>query len=279
MTEEEIKPTEEKPPEEKKKFKINAWMISSIVLVIVLIGVLIFFGTGLTGMIVVDNDNVLEPEEAAVNVLKFINENLVQPGTEASFVSVEDFEGIYNVTISYQERDIFVFVTKDGTYAFLSAPLDITQELSEPEEPEQPQQPQETLKADKPENTDIESFLDSGEDICYEDGKPIIRMYANSGCGFCKWNKPIYEKVVKEYVDQGKIVAYLWEDGKNILSDEQEAQPQEESALYQKYGFRGVPAFIFGCKYYRAGAKFSRVENGEELEEAELRTVIEDLLG
>ena len=88
----------------------------------------------------------------------------------------------------------------------------------------------------------------------------------------------MFEEVAKEYMDEGKIVAYLWENGKNILSEDQEAIPPEEEALRQKYGFTGVPAFIFGCKYYRSGAPYSRAENGEELEEAELRIVIEDLI-
>ncbi|MCK4714208.1 MAG: thioredoxin family protein, partial [Candidatus Aenigmarchaeota archaeon] len=129
-----------------------------------------------------------------------------------------------------------------------------------------------------PENLEIQTFYDSGEDVCYEDGKPVIRMYASSGCGYCTWNKPMYEEVAREYPDAGKIVAYLWEDGKNMLSEEQEAMPIGEDLLRQKYGFSGVPAFIFGCKYYRSGAAYSRAENGEVLEEAELRTVIEDIL-
>ncbi|MCK4336156.1 MAG: hypothetical protein KAW40_05545, partial [Candidatus Aenigmarchaeota archaeon] len=157
---------------------------------------------------------------------------------------------------------------------------EICEEASKLAPPQPPTPPTpEFPKRDKPENTNIKTFLDSGADICYEDGKPVIRMYASSGCGYCGWNKPMYEKVVKEYMDQGKIVAYLWEDGKNILSDEQETIPPEEEALRQQYGFTGVPAFIFGCKYYRSGASFSHVENGEALEEEELRNVIEDLLG
>jgi protein-disulfide isomerase len=149
---EEIEATEEKKSVKMSKMpKMNIWMITSIILVIILIGVLVYFGTGISGMTVADSDNSLKPEEAALKAIKFINENLVQPGTEASFVSVADFEGIYNVTVSYQDNDISVFVTKDGTNMFLSAPLDITTPLPQAEETQEEQQSEEILKTDKPE--------------------------------------------------------------------------------------------------------------------------------
>ncbi|NIO44997.1 MAG: hypothetical protein GTN36_05600 [Candidatus Aenigmarchaeota archaeon] len=154
MTEEIKGNLEEKISEEKKGFKMpkkNIWMITSIVLVIVLASVLVLFGTGVTSMTIAGSEDIIEPEDAAVKALEFINGNLVQPGTEASFVSVEDFEDIYNVTLSYQDREISVFLTRDGSYMFLASPLDITKELPTPEQPEQPEQPEELPKTNKPE--------------------------------------------------------------------------------------------------------------------------------
>ena len=149
MDEEEMESKiEEKVLAKKRNFKIssmNPWMIFSIVLIIVLIAVAIF-EAGFAGT--TTTSNTVKPEEAAFKAIKFINDNLVQPNTTASFVSVTDFEGVYNVTTSYQGRNISLFVTKDGTYMFLSSPLDITQALPQPEETTQ--QPQETPKTDKP---------------------------------------------------------------------------------------------------------------------------------
>ena len=136
------------------------------------------------------------------------------------------------------------------------------------------------IKSDRPANSGIQTFYDSGRDICYEDGKPIMRMYAASGCGYCKWNKPIFEKVVKEYIEAGKVTGYLWEDNKNLLSEGgQESITKEEHDIYTEYNPQGsVPTIVMGCKYYRIGSSFARMENGEVLEEAELRAVIEDIL-
>jgi glutaredoxin len=128
--------------------KMNTWMIVSIVLLVILIGTVIVYGTGVTGMFV--SSNSIKPEEAGVKTIKFINDNLVAPNTTASFVSASEFEGIYNVTVSYQGRNISVFLTKDGSYMFLSAPLDITQQLPTQNDQTQQQQPTETPKTDKP---------------------------------------------------------------------------------------------------------------------------------
>jgi len=130
-----------------KLTKVNPWMIISVILVIVVIAVVIFFRGGSTGMAVASNN--LNSEEAANTALKFINENLVQPNTTATLVNVTKFKGIYNVTVSYQERDVSVFLTEDGTNMFLSTPLDITKKLPAQEEQQQ-EQPTETPKTGKP---------------------------------------------------------------------------------------------------------------------------------
>ena len=145
MTEEEIKPIKATEETKFRVPKMNTWMIISILLLVVLIGVVIAFGTGATGFSVAKG---LTPEEVGVKAIAFINENLVTPNTTASFVSAKEFEGIYNVTVSYQGRDIPVFITKDGTFMFLSAPLNITENI--PTQETEQEQPTETPKTDKP---------------------------------------------------------------------------------------------------------------------------------
>ena len=90
--------------------------------------------------------NVLKPEEASLKAVKFINENLVAANTTASFVSVSDFQGIYNISVDYQGRNVSVYITKDGSYMFLSSPLDITQSLPQATQQQQPIQTPKTAK-------------------------------------------------------------------------------------------------------------------------------------
>ncbi len=128
--------------EKRKSAKMNVWMIVSIVLIVALVGVLIFsFGKN-------SAPSTLNSEDAGVKAIKFINENLVSPGTNASLVSVSDFGNFYNVTVLYQETNIPVYLTKDGVNMFLSNPLNITKEI--PKASEQQTQATEVTKTDNP---------------------------------------------------------------------------------------------------------------------------------
>jgi len=136
-----INMTEETKKELKKD--INHWKIISLVLIVVLC-IALFLLIGGIGF-----SESISPEEASNKAIEFINTNLVQPGTSASFVSVEDVAGLYNVTVSYQENDIPVFVTKDGTYMFLSLPLNLSESLETETETEEYEAP-EVVKTDRP---------------------------------------------------------------------------------------------------------------------------------
>lgn len=123
-------------------------------------------------------------------------------------------------------------------------------------------------------------ILDEG--VCTEDGKPIIRLFSTTWCPHCVWTTPVYESVVQEYVDAGKIVAKHWEVDINddTLTEEVEGTiPEDELAWYKTFNPRGsIPTFVFGCKYYRIGAPYERMENGTVLEEQEFRDVIDAIL-
>ena len=51
-------------------------------------------------------------------------------------------------------------------------------------------------------------FKDNGKEICTIEGKPVVRLYGTTTCPHCKWVGPTYDKVVEEYVAEGKIVSY-----------------------------------------------------------------------
>jgi thiol-disulfide isomerase/thioredoxin len=123
-----------------------------------------------------------------------------------------------------------------------------------------------------------------GMSICKVDGKPVIRMYGTTVCPHCTWVSPAFEEAVKEYVSQGKIVAYHWQldSGDDLLSPEKETVvPGSESGIYSSFNPAGtVPTYVFGCKYYRIGNGFENQRNHEELakEKAEFERVIELVL-
>jgi thiol-disulfide isomerase/thioredoxin len=125
------------------------------------------------------------------------------------------------------------------------------------------------------------TFADTGDEICIEDGKPIIRLYSTTWCPHCTWIADTFDQTVKEYVDKGLIVAYHWEfDTKdNTLTPEVEGDiPLAEMDTFQRYNPDGsIPTFLFGCKYLRIGNGYER-QNDLAAEKAEFVKLIEELI-
>lgn len=117
--------------------KINPWIITTIVLLVVCLVLVVqpgIFGLGVTGQATaVGGDGTvvggLTADQAGNKAVEYINNNLIQDG-EATFVSVEEFtSGVYKVTTKYQGNDIDIYITKDGKWLFVSAPFDTTEEI------------------------------------------------------------------------------------------------------------------------------------------------------
>ena len=128
-------------------------------------------------------------------------------------------------------------------------------------------------------NTEKSTFKSTGDEICTQDGKPIIREFSTTWCPHCKWIKDTYAKVVKEY--EGQIIAYQWDIDKNddALTEGLESYiPEEELEIFKKYNPKGsIPTFVFGCKYVRVGNGYES-QGDLEAEEAEFRKIIEELI-
>lgn len=125
-----------------------------------------------------------------------------------------------------------------------------------------------------------DSFSVSSEDICKENGKPLVILFSTTTCPHCKWIKSTFDSVAKEYADAGKIAAYHWEldTGDNTLTAAKESKiPDDYANMFWKYSQKGgVPTFVFGCKYYRIGNAY---ESSGDLsaEEKEFRSVLDSL--
>jgi len=128
----------------------------------------------------------------------------------------------------------------------------------------------------------ISTFSIRNNPICKEDGKPVIRMYSTTWYPENDWIGEIFENVVNEYIQEGKIVAYHWQidTGDNTLTEEiEENVPDSEIDILKQFDpDMSIPAFIFGCKYYRIGTRYKSEENGAEKEAQEFRNVIDEIL-
>ncbi|MBN2127221.1 MAG: hypothetical protein JW703_02395, partial [Candidatus Diapherotrites archaeon] len=98
-------------------------------------------------------------------------------------------------------------------------------------------------------------------------------------CSHCNWVKEAFDETVKLYSNE--ITAYHWQLDvqDNLLTPEFEGIiPENEIKLFTALTPQGsVPAFFFGCKYYRIGNGFES-QNNLKSEVAEFKAVIEELI-
>lgn len=128
----------------------------------------------------------------------------------------------------------------------------------------------------------VATFYDkASKEICKQDNKPVVYLFSTTWCPHCQWVTETFDRVAKEYVSQGKIIASHWELDTNddTLTDAQESSvPAAATAAYQEFNPRGsIPTFVFGCKYYRVGNGYERTDSLED-EEKEFRALIDYLI-
>lgn len=121
------------------------------------------------------------------------------------------------------------------------------------------------------------NFKATQDEICIENGKPIIRRYTASTCTKCKEVEPSFKMAVADY----KVIVKEWEldTGDNLNTEIVEtALPESEYKILKKYNPKGaVPAYVFGCKYVRIGDAFSELNLIEE--ENAFREILQELIG
>jgi len=103
--------------------KVNVWAVFTVVLLVLLV-LSLFNGWSFTGMTV----GVSSADAVGKKALDYLNNNVVQAGTSASYVSTKDLGSVYEITILYQGRNTTIYSTKDGKMLFLYA-FDTSQTL------------------------------------------------------------------------------------------------------------------------------------------------------
>ena len=86
--------------------------------IIILSLILAFFATGcsLTGA---DSPKILAPEEAKATAIDFINNNLMQPGSEVSVKEISEDNNLYKIVLNMSEgQEITSYLSKDGKLFF-----------------------------------------------------------------------------------------------------------------------------------------------------------------
>jgi predicted DsbA family dithiol-disulfide isomerase len=108
--------------------KSNIWMHSTAILLIVLI---IFVAFNYTSS---KAGAFKTATECSTKAIDFLNTNLVSPGTTASLKDVKEVAGVYEITTSYQNASIPVYMSKDCEMLFVSF-INTSKEIPSQESP------------------------------------------------------------------------------------------------------------------------------------------------
>jgi len=138
--------------EPKKIKKTLIWQVIAAVLAIALIVSIYYFKTsGNQG----DVSGTLSKEDVKTQMLSFIKDNLVAPGTAVDITSIEEENGMYKINVSVQGQSIESYSTKDGKIFFPQA-MNLEQVKKQTEEAKKSQEEtaakeaEGTPKSDKP---------------------------------------------------------------------------------------------------------------------------------
>lgn len=91
-------------------------MIAAILGIVALLIIIVMMTTGGAS-----GGNTVPAQQCANKMINYVNNNLVQPGSTASFISVNETKGLYEVKVNYQNHDISLYATKDCSLIFTNA--------------------------------------------------------------------------------------------------------------------------------------------------------------
>lgn len=174
-------------------------------------------------------------QQTAEKAVSFVNGNLLAEGLTASLNGVEEVSGILKIGLKVGEQEYSSYITKDGKIFFVEG-YDIGKIEGD--------------KASTSESvTTVGNFTVNNEEVCKEDGKPIVYFFGSTSCPHCQWEKPILEAVMKNFEDQ--------------ISFRSRMDSQDDLDVLYKYSDGGIPTLVFGCKYSRVGSGESEGDAAE----------------
>ena len=234
------------------KIRANPWQLSTFVLVLIVLvfaGVMLF-GGGTTG-------NVISEDVAVERLLSFIN---AQGNGEATLVSTENTGSLYLVTVNYQQQNIPVFITLDGSY-LITDPIPLAGDRV----------PQPSGTGNTEPKGPVAVELGDSPAKGNADAKVTFVEFSDYECPFCKRHfDETLPQLVKNYVDTGKV-KIVFRDFPLSFHD---PMATKEAVAANCAGKQGGDTAYF--KYH--DEIFTRTKaNGNGLSEADLTTIATDL--
>ena len=172
---------------------------------------------------------IFSAQQVAALTISYINTDLLQDGSTASLVSIVEQNQLYKLKIKIMDNEFDVYASVDGQLLFPEA-IDMMEEKNK-------------------ETTTIGNFTAGENEVCLENGKPVVYFFGSPGCPHCVWEHPIIEEVAAKFGDE------------IIFHNNMDASADMD--IFSQYSTGGVPTTVLGCKYWRVGSGQSNGEEGE----------------
>lgn len=117
------------------------------------------------------------------------------------------------------------------------------------------------------EPANVGRFMKTKDEVCQENGKPIVFMFGQSNCSHCLWEHPIFEKTTAKFGDL-------------ISVHDNMDKSNADAEVWQKYSqiHQGaIPFMLLGCRYAQRGTGDKTA--GEAQEEKNITALICNLTG
>ena len=234
--------------------KLIHYKILTIILVILLVSSVVFWiqNVGLKAI------KRISADEAGKKAVAYINEKvLVGQGTaNLTKISEDKEKGLYKLELNINNQAFESYITFDGNTLFPNA-IDLKQTAAG----NGTTAPKTEANLLTGETIDGDFIKVANQEVCKENGKPIIYFFGSEGCSHCRWEKPIIEKVVAKFGDK--------------ISFHNNMDQTKDREIFSKYSTGAIPTIVLGCQYYRVGSG----ENlGEQKETEVLIKLIQTLL-
>jgi len=195
-------------------------------------------------------------QKAAVdNAMAFINDNVLKASPDKAQLSGEPVEeaGLYKFIVKVGVQEVPLYVSKDGNLLFMQPPANIKDEIAKVQQAANTDTP--TVKATG--EATIGDFTATADEVCLENGKPIVYFFGSESCPHCVWEKPVIEKVAQNF--------------NGLISFHENVDNNKEMDVFSKYSQGGIPTLVLGCKYFREG---SGEQAGEAQETKDLTALL-----
>jgi hypothetical protein len=100
-------------PEKKDSGIFGGWATAAIIGIVAFLIIFLLLNLNQPGQ-----GSVVPPATCGEKVMKYVNDNLVQPGTSATLISINESRGLYALESRYQSQAITIYATKDCRLLF-----------------------------------------------------------------------------------------------------------------------------------------------------------------